>query len=191
VSQALFTSGDFRGYELAAADIPRLQRFFDANPAYFLAISGAPPLPTEAHDEFHSMPPAGWLLGRKWSIGFDAGQELAGVATLAADLFAAGVWHVGLFMVAESRQGSGGPLYRDLEAWMRGKGARWVRLGVVVGNDRAERFWRREGFTALRRREDFKVRERSNVLLVMAKPLDGGSWDEYARLVPRDQPGAP
>jgi len=191
VSATLFTSGDFRAYELAAADIARLQRFFEANPEYFLAISGAPAEPTEAYDEFHSKPPADWPLGRTWSIGFDAGPELAGVATLAADLLAPGVWHVGLFMIAESRRGSGTQVFRDLEAWMRRQGAQWLRLGVVVGNERAERFWRGQGFVEMRRREGFKKGQRTSQLVVMAKALDEGTWHDYARLVPRDQPGAP
>jgi GNAT superfamily N-acetyltransferase len=191
VSAALFTSGDFRAYELAEADIPRLQRFFDANPEYFLAISGEPAVPTEAYDEFQSMPPPDWPLGRTWSIGFDVGSELQGVATLAADMFAPGVWHVGLFMVAESRRGSGSALYRELEDWMRRQGAQWLRLGVVVGNDRAERFWRGQGFVEMRRREGFKKGARVSQLIVMAKALDEGTWHDYARLVPRDQPGAP
>ncbi|HET7730987.1 MAG TPA: GNAT family N-acetyltransferase [Usitatibacter sp.] len=191
MSATLFTSGEFRAFELAAGDIPRMQRFFEENARYFHAISGAPAPATEGHDEFHSLPPPEWPMGRKWSLGFDAGGELAGLATLVADLFAAGVWHIGLFMVAEPRWGSGGPLYRDLEAWMLRQGARWLRLGVVAGNGRAERFWRREGFREVRRREGFMVGAQSNVLLVMAKQLAGGAWSDYERLVPRDRPGAP
>ena len=31
-------------------------------------------------------------------------------------------------------QGLAGPLYHALESWMRGSGARWLRLGVVEGH---------------------------------------------------------
>lgn len=187
----LFTSGVYRAVELGAADIGRMQRLFEASPRYFEAISGAPASATEGRDEFHSAVPPQWPMGRKWTIGFEAGGELAGLATLISDLFAQGVWHVGLFLLAEPRWGGGGPLYRDLEAWMLRQGARWLRLGVVLGNARAERFWRREGFSEVRRREGFVVGSQSNVLLVMAKPLAGGAWSDYERLVPRDRPGAP
>jgi hypothetical protein len=191
VSAALFRSGLFRAYELTESDVPRMQRFFDASPSYFRAISGAPAAPGEAREEFDSLPPPEWPQGRKWSIGFDVGDDLAGLATLIADLFAPAVWHVGLYMVGESRFGEGGPLYRDLEAWMRSQGAEWSRLGVVHGNDRAERFWRREGYVEVRRREGFKVGGQVNQLIVMAKPLAGGTLDEYARLVARDRPDSP
>jgi GNAT superfamily N-acetyltransferase len=187
----LFRSPPFRARELLESDVPRLQRFFDANPAYFRIVSGAPAPSTEARDEFHSLPPAEWPQGRKWSIGFDVGGELAGMATLVADLFAQGVWHVGLFMLDESRYGEGGALYRDMEAWMRSRGAEWARLGVIRGNDRAERFWRREGYAEVRRREGFKLGEQVNQLIVMAKPLAGGTLAQYAALVARDRPGSP
>jgi anaerobic C4-dicarboxylate transporter DcuA len=38
----LFSTGRAAAIELSPADGPRLQRFFDANPAYFLAVTGAP-----------------------------------------------------------------------------------------------------------------------------------------------------
>ncbi|HUR87608.1 MAG TPA: GNAT family N-acetyltransferase [Ramlibacter sp.] len=172
-------------------DVHRLQRFFDASPGYFHIVSGASAPSTEAREEFDSLPPPDWPQGRKWMLGFDSGDELAGMATLIADLFATGVWHVGLFMVAESRFGQGGPLYRDMEAWMQARGARWLRLGVVAGNDRAERFWRREGYVEVRRREGFKVGAQVNQLIVMAKPLAGETLAEYAALVARDRPESP
>ena len=55
----------------------------------------------------------------------------------------------------------------------------------------AERFWRGQGFVEMRRREGFKKGQRTSQLVVMAKALDEGTWHDYARLVPRDQPGAP
>ena len=191
MSDTLFSCGVYDARELTAADIPRMQRFFDRNPGYFRTISGATATANEGHDDFHALPPSEWPQGRKWVIGFEVEDELCGLATLIPDLFAAGIWHVGLFMVAESRFGTGGPLYRSLEAWMQRHGARFLRLGVVLGNDRAVRFWRREGYRETRRRDGFVVGQQSNVLLVMAKPLDGGTLDEYLSMVPRDRPGAP
>lgn len=189
MSATLFTSGGFRAYELAEADVPRMQRLFDESPAYFHRVSGAPAPATEGREEFDSLPPAEWPQGRKWMIGFDdGGGELAAIATLIADLFAPGIWHVGLFLVAESRWGAGGPLYRDLESWIRRQGAQWLRLGVIHGNHRGERFWLREGYRETRRRPAFMVGQQDNILIVMAKPLGGGSLQDYLSLVARDRP---
>lgn len=105
---------------LDAADIAALQRFFDANPAYFLTTQGEPPRPDEAEIEFDDVPPAGMAYRAMWRLGFDDDGVLVGMATIVADLVAAQVWHVGLFIVATALHGSGAAatLYRALEAWM-------------------------------------------------------------------------
>lgn len=48
---------DVRTVELVAGCEPLLQRFFDANPDYFVVVNGEPATPTETHDEIH-----GWSL---------------------------------------------------------------------------------------------------------------------------------
>ncbi len=82
-------------------------------------------------------------------------------------------------------------IYAELERWMQRRGAAWVRLGVVVGNTRAERFWERQGFVEVRRRDGLTMGERVNALRVMIKPLDGGLVEDDLVMVPRDRPGAP
>ena len=50
-----------------------------------------------------------------------------------------------------------------------------MRLGVVEGNARAERFWERCAFTEVRKRHDIEMGARTNTVRVMARPLDGGT----------------
>jgi len=71
---------------------------------------------------------------------------------------------------------------------MRERGAQWIRLGVVVGNGRAERFWEKMGFIEVRRRHDIEVEGRLSDLRVMAKPLSGGNLADYLAVVARDRP---
>jgi hypothetical protein len=71
------------------------------------------------------------------------------------------------------------------------QGARWLRLGVVEGSTRAERFWLRCGFAQVRGRGPVTMGRKTNLLRVMAKPLAGGTIDEYLELVERDRPSAP
>ena len=71
---------------------------------------------------------------------------------------------------------------------MRGNGALWLRLGVVEGNVRAERFWERSGYWDIRKRQRVEMGKRLNALHVMAKPLAAGSVAEYLALVARDRP---
>jgi GNAT superfamily N-acetyltransferase len=177
--------------QLGADDEPLLQRFLEANPPYFLAVYGEPAGPDAARDEIRDLPPAGWSFTQRWLLGYaTADGELAAAADVVSDLLVPGVWHIGLFIVATSRHGSGDAqaLYRGLESWARGEGARWLRLGVVRGNARAERFWEALGFVETRTRVRAEMGKRTNTLRVMVKPLSGGTLDAYLAAVPRDRP---
>lgn len=180
-----------RTIELGPDDEPLLQRFFAENPAYFIAVHGEPACADEAHEEIHGLPPADWSFTKKWLIGYlDGVGSLVAVANVITDLLAPGVWHIGLFIVATSRHGSGDAqqLHHGLERWASGHGARWLRLGVVQGNARAERFWESMGYMQVRTREGVAMGKLTNTLRVMVKPLHGQTIEEFLALVPRDRP---
>lgn len=194
LADPLFEVGPWTCVELDSDAVPTLQAFFEANPGYHLAVEGRVPGPHAAREEFESPPPAEWGYNKRWMLGFlAAGGEMIAMASVVSNLLAEGVWHLGLFIVATSLHGNGTAheLYGGLESWMRVKGARWLRLGVVDGNRRAERFWRRHGFVEVRRRLGVQMGERVNEVCVMAKPLDGGVLSEYLALVVRDRPESP
>ena len=193
----LFRGGRLAARELAAHELPQLQALFDANPLYFQAVNGRAPKADEAQLEFDEQPPPHLCLPRltrRWFLGLSGPDRAAleGVAVVVQDLCAPGVWHVALYLLATALHGSGtaADTYRAMEAWMRHGGARWLRLGVVAGNERAERFWQAQGFAELRRREGVDTGGRLNDLRVLAKPLAGGTLAEYLALVPRDRPGS-
>jgi RimJ/RimL family protein N-acetyltransferase len=190
---ALFQGPGFRATALAASQLPQLQALFDANPGYFQAIHGRPAWPQEAQAEFDELPPPHLHFSQRWVLGiFDDGGALLGVLVLVADLGAAGVWHIALLLIDQARHGSGlaGRVLAALQAWALASGALWLRLGVVVGNQRAERFWARHGFAQTRLRRGIDTGGRLNDLRVMIKPLAGGTLADYLALVPRDQPEA-
>jgi len=186
----LFITGAWQCVELRAADEADLQRFYDANPEYSLAVDGEPPAADAARETFEALPPAGWPFQRKWVLGFrDDDGALVGMADLLSNLFVEGVWHIGLFIVATPLHGHGAAevLYDGLEAWMIERGAEWARLGVVAGNARAERFWERLGYREVRRRERIPMGQRVNDVRVMVKPLADGDIAEYLHRVARDR----
>jgi RimJ/RimL family protein N-acetyltransferase len=188
--RAAFPCGNFSARQATHADLPELQRFYEANPGYFVMVEGEPPGPHAARASLHGLPPMEWPFTRKLLLAFRGRDgRIAGVADILADLFSQGVWHVGFFMVADRLHGSGVPhaLYAHLEAWMRAQGARWLRLGVVRGNARAERFWENVGYVDVAERRDHPQGIKRHTLRVMAKPLAGGSLDQYRDLVPRDR----
>jgi len=179
----------FRTVELTPKHERALQRFFEANPEYFLAVNGEPPGPDAAREEIHGGLPPGFSHTKIWLVGFmDEADAMVAMANVVSDFLAAGVWHIGLFIVATERHGSGDAqaLYRGLEAWARSNGAAWLRLGVVQGNARAERFWERLGFIETRTRL-VDMGQRTNTVRVMIKPLAGGTLEQYLSLVERDR----
>lgn len=185
---------DLRTVELDVADAPLLQAFFEANQDYFETVQGEPPVPGQARDELAGRPPEGMPYSHCRHLGHvDAQGRLAAYAGVIAGLLAPEVCHVGLFIVDAGRHGRGdaAALYDSLEDWARRQGAAWMRLGVVVGNRRAERFWSRRGFVESRLREGIVMGRRVNTVRAMFKPLAGGTRQEYLALVARDRVDAP
>jgi GNAT superfamily N-acetyltransferase len=179
-----------RAVELARGDEPLLQRFFEANPFYFLAVNGEPALPEEADEEIHGQVPADMSFTKKWVIGYvDAKGDVIALANVISDLLAGGVWHIGTFIVATARQGHGDAqaLYRSVEDWCGANGTRWMRLNVVQGHERAERFWGRRGYAQTTERVGIAMGKRMNTLRVMVKPLADNTLEQYLTLMPRDR----
>ena len=128
---------------------------------------------------------------QRWLIGFtDATGKLVGFAGVLSDILAPRVWHVGIFIVASSLHGTGAAsaLYDTLERWMAANGAAWIRLGVVEGNVKAERFWRKTGYREVRKRLGIAMGRRTNDVRVLVKPLENRSITDYLSLVERDNP---
>ena len=189
--QRMFGGVNFDAVELFAADIPALQKFFDANPEYFIAVTGALPRSSEGSEEFHDQVPAEMPFTKKWLLGFhDEADNMIGMASVVSDLIAKNVWHIGLFVIATSLhgRGTGRIIYDALEKWMRDSGATWIRLGVVEGNARAERFWEKCGYLEVRKRHGVKMGAKINSLRVMVKSLGAETLDRYLARVLRDRP---
>ncbi|NVZ52499.1 GNAT family N-acetyltransferase [Pseudomonas sp. B6002] len=181
-----------RVVELGGSDVAELQQFFERAPDYFIAVNGEPATPTEAHEELQGQLPAGWSCSRMYWLGYrDAQDQLVAVVNIAADLLAMGVWHIGLLLVDTPLHGTGlaQRLHADLEAWAARKGAQWLRLTVVIGNTRAERFWPKLGYVQVRTREGITMGRQVNTVSIQVKALAGGQADDYLARVERDRPG--
>jgi GNAT superfamily N-acetyltransferase len=151
--------------------------------------------PTDGLEDLRGLPPTEWPWTGNWYLGwFDPEDRLAAVTDVTSDMLAPDVWHVGLFIVETARHGRGDAqaLYRSLERWACANGARWMRLGVVQGNARAEAFWARQGYVQMRVREGITFGAATRTVRTMIKPLvgprDGGTVDDYLAMVVRDRP---
>jgi GNAT superfamily N-acetyltransferase len=188
-----FETEDFVVRDLQREELPQLQALFEANPTYFLLVGGQPPLPDEAVQEFEELPPVHMSFGQRWFSGvFDRSGCLQGLLIVLSDLCAPGIWHTALFFLADSQHGTGAAmrLHAGLEAWAGSQGARWLRLGVVVGNVAGERFWSKCGYTEVRTRPMNDASGQTRTVRVLVKPLVPETVAQYLAQVPRDQPGS-
>ena len=190
----LFAAAGLALRELRRDERPALQALFEANADYFVTVGGRPPGPDAAAEEHAELPPPALAWSRRWFAGIhDEAGRLVGVLNLVADLGTPGCWHVALFLLDHRHRGSGqaAALHAALERWAAAGGARWLRLGVVDGNTRAARFWRRLGYRPLRQRPLTGADGATREVVVMLKPLaaDAGV-DDYLARVPRDRPGS-
>jgi GNAT superfamily N-acetyltransferase len=172
---------------------PELQAYYEANPEYWLLVHGHPPPPGEAEEGFDYKPPEmPYRSLPVWLIRERASGRLIADLWIATDLLAPGVSHLGFFLIERARQGSGfaDELHQAYEAWARGDGARWLRLGVVESNRRAATFWLRMGYVEVTQRSRVAIGALTHRLRIMVKALPGSTLDDYLAAVPRDRAGA-
>jgi GNAT superfamily N-acetyltransferase len=178
--------------ELRVEHADLLQRFFHANPEYFLEINGAPAGRSAGRDEINDLPASEFSYSQRWVLGYlDRNRELAAVASVVRDLFVTGVWHIGMFIVETARHGRGDAqaIHEGIARWAVVSGARWLRLAVVRGHARAERFWESLGYAQVSTRDGIQLGDRLRTLRVMVKPLGTATVGDFLLLVPRDRPG--
>ncbi len=183
---------DWIATEADRSTAAELQVFYEANPEYWRMVYGHNPAADDALQDIDAKPPADMPYSTlpMWLIRDRSTRRIVGEVSVATDLLAEGVTHLGFFIVDTARQGSGlaAEVYASYEAWAVGSGARWLRLGVVEGNRRGHRFWLRNGYVEVRRRQNYVIGELSHTLIVMVKPVALNALDDYLTYVPRDRP---
>ena len=186
----LFAWPGGKACEATERDIPAVQAFWEASPEYLLQVEGHAPRPEEGSTFVRDRElPAEFTCTRVHVFLYrDALGAIDGLGSMAVDLLAPGVWHLGLFVAATRLHGSGwaAQAYQATEAWALAGGARWMRLGVVQDNPRGHAFWRRCGYRQVKRRDGVTIGQRTHTLLTLVKPLRAGV-DEYLAQVERDR----
>lgn len=133
--------------ELTRSDLDALQSLFERGGDYFLIHEDRPPSPTEARDEWDTVP-SGTPRCHKHFIGL-FGPDLVGVVEVVRDWPRPGTWVIGLLLLdpAARRRRAGTRVVSAIDAWAARSGADRLRVAVVLANNAALEFWHGLGFT--------------------------------------------
>jgi GNAT superfamily N-acetyltransferase len=156
------------------------------NPDYWSSIAGSVPTAAMAGQDLVQS-----VEGKFPKLGlYDAQQTLIGVCYLGCDFLAPHVWHIEFFLVSEALRGSGASteIFAGLEQWIHSQGGQWLRLGCVTTDERALRFWNKQGFTDLGIWQG-RILDKPVNLQLKWKSLSGGSLADYFQVVPNDRVG--
>jgi RimJ/RimL family protein N-acetyltransferase len=100
-----------RGFVIREAErceVAEIQAFNDSNPEYWLLTHGHPPPPDDAARAFDAHPPADMSYCEDlWFIVRDESGTIVAQIAVATDLMAAGVYHLGFFIVETQSWGRG------------------------------------------------------------------------------------
>lgn len=166
----------FSGYTLRSlldADIPVLQRLYEACADFVLLVDGTRVSPTAAEETFRDGPP-GRSLDDKFLYGlFDGQGEMAAVLEGTRGYPDEGTWWIGLLMLAPGvrGQGLGCRLVSGFAGYAAGQGAAALMLGVVEENQAALAFWQRMGFTIQSKTEPRPFGEKLQCVYRMRRSL--------------------
>lgn len=146
---------------LTAADAEAAAALAAGNPLFY---QYHPPMatPESVREDMAALPP-GKTMADKYFAGYFDGEALIVLLDLIADYPQPGTAHIGFFMLAAGRQGSGlgSEIVQELLCALRDAGFSRVRLGTDRGNPQSAAFWTKNGFRRTGEAGRYIVRERA------------------------------
>lgn len=167
---------DLPGYEfrtMQATDMPALQRLFEKCADYVWIVDGQEVPPTAAEETFYAGPP-GRPTEDKFLLGlFDPQNELVAVLEGFQHYPEAGIWWIGLLMLAPEARGHGYGR-RLIDGFVKHvvkQGGTAIMLGVVEENQNAYAFWEKVGFQPVTKTEPRPFGKKRQVVQVMRRAM--------------------
>ncbi|HEX8824465.1 MAG TPA: GNAT family N-acetyltransferase [Archangium sp.] len=147
--ETLFEVEAYRVRRISREDAPLVRKLGERCLEHIELHYGSPPDPQQlVHDLLTDLPP-GKTLADKFGLGVhEGGGWLVGGIDVVRDYPEPGEWYLGLLVLdpRHRARGLGTKLMAELVHWLRGQGARSLRLAVSEHNESGRRFWERQGF---------------------------------------------
>jgi len=136
------------------SDVADFQRVFGGTPSYTFATAGRTPTDSEVHAMMHTMP-SGYRAEDIFIYALSVESELCGCSFTVRGYPKPDAAYLVLLMIVKSAQGKslGMHALRHIEAEAKSWGCSSLAAVVDSHNERALRFWLREGFVERSRTE--------------------------------------
>ncbi len=170
---------DFNLRLVADSDLPAMQRLYDASPAVFQRIFGAPAAPDQAARDFvDALKSPGRFQFAVMFGANGAADDLIGLADCKLDDEEEGLAHIGMILLEPRFDDPDimALVVRVLERWLSTEyGAKRVEVGTPAAAHDEIAFWQAQGyeFTGVQYRRELPGR--APRFLVLAKEIDGQS----------------
>ena len=139
-------TSEYQVKEIGEEDVPAAYRLFLDNPEYF---QYCPPEPSEdtVRGDMRAVP-SGKLPFDKHYVGYFDEDRLCAVLDLIERYPDKQTAFIGFFMLRSKLQnkGLGTKLIKEITDYLSSLGYKHIRLGYVLGDKRAEHFWKKNGF---------------------------------------------
>ena len=158
---------------LTEADVPALQRVYDAAPAAFDALLGRPAAPDQAAADLLQ----GLLEEGRYQFGIFLGDEMIGAADCRLAASVAGQAQIGALLLAEPYDAPAiaGLALRIVERWLCERfGVRQVEVGVPAHESGEIAFWQEAGYSFTGEQYRRELERYAPRFLVMRRALDCG-----------------
>ena len=134
-------------------DIAEIQRVLEEAPTYCINVSGKPASPEDAKELFSSIAP-GKEYKDKFVFGIYQNDGMIGCIDLCRGYPDETTVIIGLFLLSEKhqRKGLGTETHKRLEKRIKSWGNfKKIRIGVLVSNKEVLPFWKKLGYTEVKR----------------------------------------
>src|SRR5207244_5510148 len=130
-------------------DAPALQRLFERCSEFWELVEGVPPAADTAVKELTFFAP-GKTAGDTFTFGVFEDDRLIAFAHVTRDCPKPSEWWIALLILDPSQRGRGlgAEIHREIAEWVAAQGGAALVLAVQTQNERAEKFWLRQGYVA-------------------------------------------
>jgi RimJ/RimL family protein N-acetyltransferase len=170
----LFSSNDYFAKKLSLEDdLNLVQDLCKRCTDYYEHCEQRPTPGTAAEDIFTELPPEK-TLEDKYVIGiFNKDNKLIGVIEGVVN-FPLGSWFMGLMIIDPLYRNArlGENIFTKFKDWVQNSNLKEIRLGVIIENEKAIKFWKKLSFQEFKRLENYQIGDNETTVIAMKLDLN-------------------